>query len=30
MMVFQDTYIYGKGYLNTPGVKVPGKYAKVK
>lgn len=30
IMVYQDTYIFGKGYMNTPNVKVPAKYGKIK
>lgn len=30
IMVYQDTYIFGKGYMNTPAVKVPAKYGKIK
>ncbi|MGL4393526.1 MAG: DUF3798 domain-containing protein, partial [Fusobacteriaceae bacterium] len=29
-MVYQDTYIFGKGYLGNTKVKVPAKYSKVK
>lgn len=30
MMVYQDTYIFGKGFMNTPGVEVPEKVATIK
>ena len=30
LMVYQDTYVFGKGYMNTPSVKVPEKYSKIK
>ncbi len=30
MLVYQDTYIFGKGYMNTPSVEVPEKYMKIK
>jgi hypothetical protein len=29
-LVYQDTYIFGKGYLNMTSVKVPAKYFKIK
>ena len=30
LMVYQDTYIMGKGYMNATAVKVPAKYEKIK
>ena len=30
LMVYQDTYIMGKGYMNATSVKVPAKYEKIK
>ncbi|MDR1481232.1 MAG: DUF3798 domain-containing protein [Synergistaceae bacterium] len=30
IMVYQDTYVFGKGYMNTPVVEVPDKYYKIK
>lgn len=30
VMVYQDTYIFGKGYMNTPSLEVPEKYQKIK
>ena len=30
VLVYQDTFIFGKGYLNTTSVKVPAKFLKIK
>ncbi|MDR1916854.1 MAG: DUF3798 domain-containing protein [Synergistaceae bacterium] len=30
LMVYQDTYIFGKGYMGTPDIKVPEKYSLIK
>lgn len=30
VLVYQDTYVFGKGYLNTTSVKVPEKFMKIK
>lgn len=30
VLVYEDTYIFGRGYLGTPKVKVPEKYIKIK
>ena len=30
IMVYQDTYIFGKGYMGTPGLEVPEKYYDIK
>jgi len=30
LMVYQDTYIFGKGYMGTPKLNVPEKYGKIK
>ena len=30
MLIYQDTYIHGKGYMKATDVKVPEKYQKIK
>ena len=30
VLLYQDTYVFGRGYMGTPNVKVPAKYFKVK
>jgi hypothetical protein len=29
VLVYQDTYIFGRGYMNATSVKVPEKYMKI-
>jgi hypothetical protein len=30
LLVYMDTYVFGKGYMNTTGLKVPAKYSVIK
>jgi hypothetical protein len=30
LLVYMDTYVFGRGYMHTPGLKVPAKYSLVK